>query len=42
MIILEKLVICLNGGIYMFHFNHVTISVDNLENSLDFYKKIWF
>ena len=42
MIILKKLVICLSGGIYMFHFNHVTISVDNLKNSLDFYKKFGF
>ena len=26
----------------MFNFNHVTISVDNLENTLNFYKKFGF
>ena len=26
----------------MFNFNHVTISVDNLENTLEFYKKFGF
>lgn len=26
----------------MFNFNHVTISVDNLENTLEFYRKFGF
>ncbi len=26
----------------MFNFNHVTISVDNLENTLEFYNKFGF